>query len=334
MNHNSASTTPRNAGVPSNESSSTSSPYPDYMNATSTSRPPTSSTNTASTSTTALRTSSSESTPNLSLLGVADPNDHLQQLKQMTQGVGLMKVDADANVSSSNPMVASNFSPELYTTYGTWQYYQQFAPMGQAGFSAWPPHAYTGTPWQNYAQSKKGRQTYQRYQTTILEGKFQQNSYVSKKQREELRNQTGLSDRQIKIWFQNRRMKAKKEKHRCDEQTVDHQSIALPSSTSKPLNSALQRVGNGLHNGMGDQDDKKSLSNSMSPVGAPMWPMSTMGMHAAMTGMQPLHGDNMAWTQNNLMLPQGNFIAPHQPGGLTPINTYNCQGFNPYSETT
>jgi hypothetical protein len=52
------------------------------------------------------------------------------------------------------------------------------------------------------AQTKKGRQTYQRYQTSVLESKFQQSSYVSKKQREELRLQTNLTDRQIKIWFQ------------------------------------------------------------------------------------------------------------------------------------
>lgn len=51
------------------------------------------------------------------------------------------------------------------------------------------------------AQSKKGRQTYQRYQTSVLEQKFQQSSYVSKKQREELRLQTNLTDRQIKIWL-------------------------------------------------------------------------------------------------------------------------------------
>ncbi|CAD5215084.1 unnamed protein product [Bursaphelenchus okinawaensis] len=327
----SSSTTPGNAGVPSNESSSTSSPYPDYMNTTSTSRPTSSSTNTASTSTTVPRTtSSSDSTPNLSLLGVTDPNDHLQQLKQMTQGVGLMKVEADANGSTTNPMVASNFSQDLYT-YG-WPYYQQFAtPMGQAGFSAWTPHGYPGTPWQNYAQSKKGRQTYQRYQTTILESKFQQNSYVSKKQREELRNQTGLSDRQIKIWFQNRRMKAKKEKHRVDEQTVEHQSIALPSRNG--LHNGMNLAGHQLDLGIVDQDDKKSLSNSMSPVGGPMWPMSTMGMHAAMTGMQPLPGDNMTWNPNNLMLSQNNFVAPHQ-SGLAHINPYNCQSFNPYSETT
>lgn len=83
------------------------------------------------------------------------------------------------------------------------------------------------------AQSKKGRQTYQRYQTSVLESKFQQSSYVSKKQREELRLQTNLSDRQIKIWFQNRRMKAKKEKNRCEEQ--NEHSALLPANPPKNL---------------------------------------------------------------------------------------------------
>ncbi|VDM93133.1 unnamed protein product, partial [Onchocerca ochengi] len=82
-------------------------------------------------------------------------------------------------------------------------------------------------------QSKKGRQTYQRYQTSVLENKFQQSSYVSKKQREELRLQTNLSDRQIKIWFQNRRMKAKKEKNRCEEQ--NEHSALLPANPPKQL---------------------------------------------------------------------------------------------------
>ena len=83
------------------------------------------------------------------------------------------------------------------------------------------------------AASKKGRQTYQRYQTSVLEQKFQQSSYVSKKQREELRLQTNLTDRQIKIWFQNRRMKAKKEKQRIDDH-VDHAPL-LPANPPKGM---------------------------------------------------------------------------------------------------
>lgn len=83
------------------------------------------------------------------------------------------------------------------------------------------------------AASKKGRQTYQRYQTSVLEQKFQQSSYVSKKQREELRLQTNLTDRQIKIWFQNRRMKAKKEKQRIDDHG-EHAPL-LPANPPKTL---------------------------------------------------------------------------------------------------
>ncbi|VDP19228.1 unnamed protein product [Heligmosomoides polygyrus] len=84
------------------------------------------------------------------------------------------------------------------------------------------------------AASKKGRQTYQRYQTSVLEQKFQQSSYVSKKQREELRLQTNLTDRQIKIWFQNRRMKAKKEKQRIDDHGEHAPLLAWPPAPPHP----------------------------------------------------------------------------------------------------
>jgi hypothetical protein len=57
---------------------------------------------------------------------------------------------------------------------------------------------------------KKGRQTYHRNQTNFLEQTFRGMKYVTKKQRQELLHATGLNDRQIKIWFQNRRMKEKK----------------------------------------------------------------------------------------------------------------------------
>lgn len=81
-----------------------------------------------------------------------------------------------------------------------------------SGLPNWPQY-YPPGHWQNFSKlnmvkiivlaldnTKKGRQTYQRFQTSVLESKFQQSSYVSKKQREELRVQTSLTDRQIKIW--------------------------------------------------------------------------------------------------------------------------------------
>ncbi|XP_013193929.2 homeobox protein Hox-B7-A-like [Amyelois transitella] len=59
--------------------------------------------------------------------------------------------------------------------------------------------------------AKRTRQTYTRHQTLELEKEFHFSNYVNRGRRAQVSKAVGLTERQIKIWFQNRRMKAKKD---------------------------------------------------------------------------------------------------------------------------